>query len=34
MPKTAKKFKEALAKVDRTRNYALKEAIELVKKAT
>ena len=34
MPKTAKKLKEALAKVDRTRNYALKEAIELVKSAT
>jgi len=34
MPKTAKKFKEALAKVDRTRNYGLKEAIELVKSAT
>jgi large subunit ribosomal protein L1 len=34
MPKTAKKFKEALAKVDRTRNYPLKEAIELVKSAT
>jgi large subunit ribosomal protein L1 len=34
MPKTAKKFKEALAKVDRNRNYALKEAIELVKSAT
>jgi large subunit ribosomal protein L1 len=33
MPKTAKKFKDALAKVDRTRNYALKEAIELVKSA-
>jgi large subunit ribosomal protein L1 len=34
MPKTAKKLKEALAKVDRTRNYGLKEAIELVKNAT
>jgi len=34
MPKITKKFKEALAKVDRTRNYALKEAIELVKSAT
>jgi len=34
MPKTAKKRKEALAKVDRTRNYALKEAIDLVKSAT
>jgi large subunit ribosomal protein L1 len=34
MPKIAKKLKEALAKVDRTRNYALKEAIELVKSAT
>jgi large subunit ribosomal protein L1 len=34
MPKTAKKLKEALAKVDRTRNYGLKEAIELVKSAT
>lgn len=33
MPNTAKKFKEALAKVDRTRNYALKEAIDLVKSA-
>ena len=31
MPKTAKKLKEALAKVDRARNYALKEGIELVK---
>jgi large subunit ribosomal protein L1 len=34
MPKTAKKLKEALAKVDRTRNYGLKEAIELVQSAT
>jgi large subunit ribosomal protein L1 len=34
MPKTAKKRKEALAKVDRNRNYALKEAIDLVKSAT
>jgi large subunit ribosomal protein L1 len=34
MPKTAKKLKEALAKVDRTRNYGLIEAIELVKSAT
>ncbi len=33
MPKTAKKLKTALAKVDRTRNYALKEAIDLVKSA-
>ncbi len=33
MPKTAKKLKAALAKVDRTRNYALKEAIDLVKSA-
>lgn len=33
MPKTAKKLKEALAKVDRNKNYALKEAIELVKSA-
>ena len=33
MPRTAKKLKEALAKVDRTRNYALKEAIDLVKSA-
>lgn len=31
MPKTAKKLKEALAKVDRSRNYPLKEGIELVK---
>jgi large subunit ribosomal protein L1 len=34
MPKTAKKLKEALAKVDMNKNYALKEAIELVKSAT
>jgi large subunit ribosomal protein L1 len=34
MPKTAKKQKVALAKVDRNKNYALKEAIELVKSAT
>src|SRR5512136_3465791 len=34
MPKTAKKLKAALAKIDRTRNYALKEAIELVKSAS
>jgi large subunit ribosomal protein L1 len=33
MPKTAKKLKEALAKVDRTKNYGLDEAIELVKSA-
>lgn len=33
MPKSAKKLKEALAKVDRSKNYALKEAIELVKGA-
>ena len=33
MPKTAKKLKEALAKVDRNRNYALNDAIELVKSA-
>jgi large subunit ribosomal protein L1 len=33
MPKTAKKLEAALAKVDRNRNYALKEAIELVKSA-
>jgi large subunit ribosomal protein L1 len=31
MPKTAKKLKKALAKVDRTKNYGLDEAIELVK---
>lgn len=31
MPKTAKKLKESLAKVDRSRAYALKEGIELVK---
>jgi large subunit ribosomal protein L1 len=34
MPKTAKKLKEALAKVDRNRNYGLSEAIELVKSAS
>jgi large subunit ribosomal protein L1 len=34
MPRIAKKQKEALAKVDRNKNYALKEAIELVKSAT
>lgn len=34
MPKTAKKLKEALAKVDRSRTYALKEGIELVKAAS
>src|SRR5512136_3206702 len=34
MPKTAKKLKAALAKIDRTRNYALKEAIALVKSAS
>jgi large subunit ribosomal protein L1 len=34
MPKTAKKLKEALAKVDRNRNYGLSEAIELVKNAS
>ncbi len=33
MPKSSKKLEAALAKVDRTRNYALKEAIELVKSA-
>jgi large subunit ribosomal protein L1 len=33
MPKTAKKLKEALEKVDRTKNYGLDEAIELVKSA-
>ncbi len=33
MPKTAKKLKAALAKVDRSRNYPLTEAIELVKSA-
>jgi len=33
MPKTAKKLEAALAKVDRSRNYALKEAIDLVKSA-
>lgn len=31
MPKTAKKLKEALAKVDRSKNYALREGIDLVK---
>lgn len=31
MPKIAKKLNEALAKVDRSKNYVLKEAIELVK---
>jgi large subunit ribosomal protein L1 len=34
MPNTAKKLKEALAKVDRSRTYALKEGIELVKAAS
>lgn len=34
MPKTAKKLKVALDKVDRTRNYGLSEAIELVKGAS
>lgn len=34
MPKTAKKLKEALGKIDRARNYALKEAIDLVKSAS
>lgn len=34
MPKTAKKLNEALAKVDRSKNYALKEGIELVKAAS
>jgi len=33
MPKIAKKLNEAMAKVDRSRNYLLKEAIELVKAA-
>ncbi len=33
MPSTAKKLKEALAKVDRTRSYPLQEAIEVVKSA-
>jgi large subunit ribosomal protein L1 len=33
MPSTAKKLKEALAKVDRTRSYPLQEAIEVVKNA-
>ena len=31
MPSTAKKLKEALAKVDRTKSYPLQEAIEVVK---
>ncbi len=31
MPKTAKKLKDALAKVDRSKSYALKDALELVK---
>jgi large subunit ribosomal protein L1 len=34
MPKTAKKLKVALDKVDRSRNYGLNEAIELVKSAS
>lgn len=34
MPKTAKKLKVALDKVDRARNYGLSEAIELVKNAS
>jgi large subunit ribosomal protein L1 len=34
MPKTAKKLKEALAKVDRSRTYGLNDAISLVKSAT
>jgi len=34
MPKTAKKLKEALAKVDRTKAYGLNDAIALVKSAT
>jgi len=33
MPSTAKKLKEALAKVDRTKSYPLQEAIEVVKNA-
>ncbi|MFZ3209033.1 MAG: 50S ribosomal protein L1 [Geobacteraceae bacterium] len=33
MPKIAKKLNEAMAKVDRNRNYLLKEAIEMVKTA-
>lgn len=33
MPNTAKKLKEALAKVNRTRSYPLQEAIEVVKNA-
>lgn len=33
MPSTAKKLKEALAKVDRTRSYPLQEAVEVVKSA-
>lgn len=31
MPKTAKKLKDALAKVDRSKSYPLKDAVELVK---
>src|SRR5512136_1408810 len=34
MPKTAKKLKAALAKIDRTRTYGLNDAIALVKSAT
>lgn len=34
MPKTAKKLSEALAKVDRSKSYALMEGIELVKSSS
>ncbi len=34
MPVIGKKFRTAVAKVDRTRNYALAEACELVKAAS